>query len=217
MTGITAQRPHPGARLAALAAVCGLLAAGSVLGFAAPAQAHNYLVSSTPSAGETLTELPDAFSVTTNEALLDLGGEGAGFAMELVDADGLYYGDGCATVSGATLSVAPFIGAAGDYTVIWQVVSADGHTISDEYSFVWAPTDPSVATEGSTTPAACATADGGTSDNAEPQAEAPETTGTAGTPADADPGDVLWIGGAVVLVGLAVGVTLLVSGRKKKS
>ena len=224
MTAISAHRGHPAIRFALLAAAGTLLAAGPVLGLATAAQAHNYLVDSTPASGETLTELPETFSITTNEALLDLGGEGAGFALEVVDSDGLYYGDGCVTVEGATMSVTPAIGAAGDYTVVWQGVSADGHTVSAEFPFVWAPTDPSVATEGSATPVTCATAGGSDSaeDNtaaegsdADAPADSPATTPQA--PTDANLSDVLWIGGSVVLVGLVVGITLLVSGRKKKA
>lgn len=212
MSAISARRGRPAARLALLAAAGAVLATGSVLALATPAQAHNYLVDSSPAAGETLTELPETFSITTNEALLDLGGEGAGFALEVIDSEGLYYGDGCVTVSGSTMTVEPAIGQAGDYTVVWQVVSADGHTVSDEFPFVWAPTDPSVATEGSATPATCGAAegDGDPVATAAPQ-PAPEPA------ADANLSDVLWIGGAVVLVGLTVGVTLMVSGRRKKN
>jgi methionine-rich copper-binding protein CopC len=212
VSAISARLGRPAARLALIAAAGSLLATGSVLGLATPAQAHNYLVDSSPAAGETLTELPETFFITTNEALLDLGGEGAGFALEVLDSEGLYYGDGCVTVSGTTMTVEPAIGQAGDYTVVWQVVSADGHTVSDEFSFVWAPTDPSVATEGSVAPATC----GATTENSEGGATAaPEPAAEPTT--DANLSDVLWIGGAVVLVGLTVGVTLLVSGRKKKS
>jgi copper resistance protein C len=216
VSAISARRGHPVARLALLAAAGGLLATVSVLGLATPAQAHNYLVDSTPEVGGTLTELPESFSITTNEALLDLGGEGAGFALEVIDADGLYYGDGCVTVSGTTMTVTPAIGAPGDYTVVWQVVSADGHTVSDEFPFVWAPTDASVATEGSAAPATCGAADGATDSESDPVAtNAPDAA--ADSPTNANLGDVLWIGGTVVLVGLAVGITLVVSGRKKKN
>jgi methionine-rich copper-binding protein CopC len=215
VSAISARRGHRVARLALLAAAGGLLATVSVLGLATPAQAHNYLVDSTPEVGGTLTELPESFSITTNEALLDLGGEGAGFALEVIDADGLYYGDGCVTVSGTTMTVTPAIGAPGDYTVVWQVVSADGHTVSDEFPFVWAPTDASVATEGSAAPATCGAADAPDSPSDPVATDAPDAA--ADSPANANLSDVLWIGGTVVLVGLAVGITLVVSGRKKKN
>ena len=104
-----------------------------------PAAAHNGLVESTPTAGETLTALPEAFSVTMNEDLLDLEGEGSGFGLLVRNGDGLYYGDGCVTVDGPTMSAGAVIGEPGEYTVIWQVVSSDGHPASDEFTFTWAP------------------------------------------------------------------------------
>ena len=132
--GLIVRRPSIAAFLAALA-----LAGTVVLGTAAPAQAHNFLVSSTPAAGELVTTLPEAISVTTNGPLLDLSGTGAGFAIQVTDAAGTFYGDGCLTVSGASLSTPAALGAAGTYRVVWQVVSEDGHTVSDEFTFEWSP------------------------------------------------------------------------------
>jgi len=123
----------------------GLVAASLLI--ATPAIAHDGLVESTPSAGETLTALPDAFSITMSEDLLDLDDEGSGFGLLVRDAAGLYYGDGCVTVDGPTVSAAAVLGAPGDYTLIWQVVSSDGHPTSDEFAFTWAP-------EGDVTPTA---------------------------------------------------------------
>jgi methionine-rich copper-binding protein CopC len=40
------------------------IAGGAVLGLAGPAQAHNYLIASTPEVGGTLTALPKAFEIT---------------------------------------------------------------------------------------------------------------------------------------------------------
>ena len=116
------------------------LTGAAVLLAAAPAQAHSYLVASTPTEGETLTELPDAFSVTANETLLDLGTQGA-FGLQIRDADGRYYGDGCVNVVDATMSAEPVIGDSGEYTMIWQVVSADGHPVSGEIPFTWEAPD----------------------------------------------------------------------------
>jgi copper resistance protein C len=182
-----------------------VLAIVAVLVTAGPAQAHNYVVASTPEAGSTLTELPAEFSVTTNEALLDLGGTGSGFGIDVIDADGLYYGDGCVTVDGATLSTTAAIGAPGEYTLVYQVVSADGHTVSDEFTFEWAPTGEYEASTGSATQGDCDglyARDGGS--------DAGETTASS-----IDVGTVLWIGGALLAVGIAVGVTLVVLKPKK--
>lgn len=186
----------------------GVLVVASVLGLAAPAQAHNYVVSSTPTADATLTALPENFEITTNDTLLDLGGGGAGFAIQVKDAGGLFYGDGCVTISGPSITTPAALGAAGEYEVLWQVVSADGHTISDEFSFTWAPPADFVPSEGSATAPNC----GGT---AAPEAGSGEET-PAPAPQNAPLGDVLWIGGAILVVVLAVGVTILLTGRKQK-
>lgn len=218
-----------------------LVLAGSVLGLAAPAQAHNYLVESTPVADSTLTELPESFEIVTNDNLLVVGDGAGGFALQVRDADGLYYGDGCVEVAGPAMSAVPALGTAGVYTVLWQVVSADGHTVSDEYTFTWAPTAPDAeVASGSAEPPVCGTeseaaGDGATGD----EATGDGATGGAGAseepqPSQTDPGDtvdadasasgsdseftdVLWIGGAVIAIAVAVVVTLLVLGRRKQT
>lgn len=177
----------------------------AVLATATPAWAHNYLVSSTPVEGEVLTALPEHFSVTTNEPLLDLSGEGSGFGLEIIDADGLYYGDGCVTVEGASVFADPVIGAAGSYTLVYQVVSADGHTVSDSFEFEWAPAAGFEAAEGTASPGDC----NGLYNRGEVEAE---TSGETSI----DLSTVLWIGGAVGAVLIAVIVTLLLLRPKKQ-
>jgi methionine-rich copper-binding protein CopC len=204
--------PLPLLRGLALAAVGTLFAAGSVLGFVTPAQAHNYLVSSTPEAGSTLTELPDEFSITTNEALLDLSGTGAGFALEVVDSDGLFYGDGCVRVEESSIFTAAALGAAGEYTVIWQGVSEDGHTVSDEFTFEWAPATAAEPSVGSATAPACA---GTTVSSTAGATDAGSASGTTPVTTQSSLTDALWIGGAVLAIVAAVVVTLLVTGRRK--
>ena len=124
-------------RLSSALLVTGLVAASLLV--AAPAFAHDELIDSTPEAGETLTALPDQFSIKMNEDLLDLDDEGSGFGILVQGADGLYYGDGCVTVDGPTMSAEAVLGEPGEYTFIWQVVSSDGHPTSDEFMFEWAP------------------------------------------------------------------------------
>ena len=181
-----------------------LLALIAVLATATPASAHNYLVSSTPAAGETLTELPERFSVTTNEPLLDLGGNGSGFGIEVIDAQGLYYGDGCVTVEGPSVYTAAALGEAGTYRLVYQVVSADGHTVSDEFTFDWAPGAEFAASAGSATPGDC--------DGLYARDDAVPASADA---ASIDLSTVLWIGGALLAVGIAVVVTLIVLRPRK--
>ena len=195
--------------LVALAAALG--ATVPVLGKAAPAQAHNYLVSSTPKAGETLTALPKDFEVTTNDVLLNIDGNGTGFGLQVTDSAGKYYGDGCVAVEGMVMSTAAALGAAGSYTVTWQAVSTDGHTVSDSYGFTWQPPTGFTPSSGSSTVPDC---NGTASINTTPAPDSGTTgaqtvdTGTLST--------VLWIGGAFLTVAAAVILTLVVTGRRKK-
>jgi copper resistance protein C len=184
-----------------------LMVGVAVLAAAPAAQAHNYLVASSPVAGETLTALPDAFFVTTNEDLLTLDGT-AGFAFQIVDAAGLHYESGCVEVDGATMSTVPRLGEPGEYTALWQVVSADGHTVSDEIDFTWAPAGDVDVSPGAAGAPGCG------DDGAAP----PPAQPSAPQPAPASPirlEDVLWIGGAVVAVGVAVAITIAVLARRR--
>jgi methionine-rich copper-binding protein CopC len=194
--------------LAVLFAVA--LVAGSVLGLAGPASAHNFLVSSTPSAGQTLTKLPARFTITTNEGLLDLSGHGAGFAFDVEDASGKFYGDGCVTVTGSSMSISPTIGAAGSYRVLWQIVSADGHIVSNTYNFTWKPSAAFTPAVGASHPQDCNGRSGGT---APPDPNVGQDTYS--TPS-ANLGLVLGIGGGILALGIALAVVLLVTGRRKK-
>lgn len=74
----------------------------------------------------------------------------------------------------------------------WQVVSTDGHPVSGQYAFDWAPVDGTALADGSDSVPDC----NGTVALSGGQAEsADEAQATSGS----DPallGDVLWIGGA---------------------
>ncbi|MDJ0337999.1 copper resistance CopC family protein [Cryobacterium sp. PH31-O1] len=201
----------PAGRRAA-SAVFAVVVVAAALGWgAAPASAHNYVVDSSPAADTVVTEQPGVFSVTTNDLLLDLGGTGSGSAMVITGPASapLFYGDGCATVSGATVETAAQLGAAGEYTVIWQTVSTDGHAISDEFQFDWQPTAGQTLADGAPAAVTCgAKADATTTDTA--------TSPPADTAADSSLSTLAWIGGTVGAVLLAIIVTLLLLRRKPR-
>ena len=200
-----------GVRRRLFAAALGTILVGaSVLGFASPAFAHNFLVSSTPADGQTLTKLPSRFIITTNEGLLDLSGHGAGFAFEIEDAQHQFYGDGCVSVDGPSMTIAPAIGAAGKYRVVWQIVSADGHIVSNEYSFTWAPTGSFTPAVGSGSPRNC----GGKSGETAPPD--PHLGQDATKQPTANLGLVLGIGGGVVGLGVILTLVILLAGRRRK-
>ena len=109
------------------------------LGAATPASAHDALQSSDPAADATVTEPLDAVTLTYSEELLALGGETNGFAIQVIDVeDQSHHEDGCVAIDGATASEAVALDP-GTYQVLWQVVSSDGHPISGEYRFDYAP------------------------------------------------------------------------------
>ncbi|ROP64482.1 hypothetical protein EDF24_2214 [Curtobacterium sp. PhB130] len=181
------------------------IAGGAVLGLAGPASAHNYMIASTPKVDGTLTSLPDAFEITTNDKLLDIGGSGSGFAFRIVGPDKRYYENGCVDIDGPSMTTKAALGASGKYEVEWQIVSADGHTVSDEYAFTWKAPAGFTAAKGSATPPTCATS-GSASEAA--------TTGTASGDTDSSTSDAIWIGaGGLVVVAAIVAVLLLVRRR----
>ncbi len=197
-------------RRCAAAALGGVAVATVVLGTAGPAAAHNYLVSSTPSAGETLTALPPRFEITTNDVLLDVTGTAAGFGFRVLDAQGRYYGDGCITVEGDSMTIPAALGPAGPYTVQWQIVSADGHTVDGSYGFTWQPPAGFAPSAGSTTPPDC---HGRARQSARGASSTPEAAPDRN--ASVPLADVAWIGGAVLAVAIAVVAALVLVGRRK--
>jgi len=182
-----------------------------VLAIAAPASAHNQIVSSTPAPNQTLTELPERFEIETNEKLLDIGGTGRGFAFEIQDAAGSYYETGCVSIVDDSMFTAARLGAPGAYTIVYQLVSDDGHTVSGRIPFTWAPSGDATVTQGAASPPGCHGAAG------PPQA----TQGNGGSEAGRDStvplADILWIGGVLVAVALAVVITLVVMTRTRPS
>ena len=209
-------------RLLGIGTLTGVLAV-ALLGLGvAPASAHNAFVSSNPTADSVVTEQPGTFVVTTNDALLEAGGTANAIQVRGPGAEPLYYGDGCMTVNGSSLSTPVSLGQPGEYTVIWQVVSADGHPIDGEFTFTWQPADGQELTAGVAAPPVCgessAPAESGTptpeptfttqTDTLESSdAVAPEETSTA-------PGDILWIGAALGVLVLAAVVVLIVVRRR---
>lgn len=153
------------------------VAAGVTLAFAtaSPAAAHNAVVSATPEEGEVLTAVPEVFEVVTNEAMLDLGGDAAGFGILVTDAAGLFYGDGCITVEGEGMSMPATLGAPGEYSFTFQYVSADGHTLSGEYDFSYTPEGEQLFSDGSAEPPVCGEAGAEPSEPAAPSEPAEPT------------------------------------------
>ena len=144
----------PGIILAAVA----MVAMSFIVGGSPSASSHNAVVATTPEAGSTVTDSPIDIRIVTSDQLLDLGGTGSGFAIVVRDADGLYYGDGCVDIGGSDMSTLADLGQGGEYTVTFQFVSADGHSLSDSFVFTFAPTPSHAPATGVTTPPQCGVA-----------------------------------------------------------
>lgn len=186
-----------------IALAASLLAAFLILFSPLAASAHDGLIASSPEADSSIETLPGELTLTFSADLLS--GEGS---TEVVVTDGAGNSviDGPATVDGAVVTQ-PLVAeaAAGEYHVIWKVVSSDGHPTSDEYFFtVTAGTPAAEATTASPSTTAAP--------SAEPSATA-DATSTA-TPAAEDSvsaAPTIWIVsiiGALVVVALVVWLTL---------
>ncbi|WP_144661786.1 copper resistance CopC family protein [Paenarthrobacter nicotinovorans] len=189
-----------------LAAVVAAFAFASALLFsAAPASAHDVAESTAPANGATVAEVPASVSITFNNRPLAIG------SGVTVTTGGENWADGPVEIidSQAVQKLRP--GApAGEYTVVWRVVSSDSHPIEGTFKFT--------ATAGSTTAAsgtAAASPSGSATSATVPSVgSAPPGTGSSAPAADASqpfPWSIVVI--AAVAVGLVI--FLAVTARKK--
>lgn len=176
-----APRSRPG-RLAALGVALGLvgvLAAG-------PAFAHDELVSSDPPADAQVEVLPDALTLTFSGVLIDEPGVNR---VSVTDAAGAELAEGDPVLDGTQVTQALDGASEGEMTVVWRVVSSDGHPVSGEYSFV--------AGDAAAAPAPEETAD------------AEDTAASEETPW------LLWVVGGVIVVGAGVAVVAFAASRRR--
>ena len=127
----------------------GTVAAATVLVFAPAlsASAHNQLVSTTPVANSTATAV-ESVTLEFNEDVLDLGDAGSASIVQVTDSAGKHFETACATTERKVVTVPVALGQAGQYTVAYSIVSADGHRVSADYSFDYQPADESAAATG---------------------------------------------------------------------
>lgn len=121
---------RPSARLAALA-VTAFAAIGLSLGSAAPALAHDELVGYSVEA-DVATGAAKAITLSFNNDIMDVGTE-----ILVTGPSGSDATDGAPIVTGRDVRqplAAPL--AAGDYDVVWRVVSSDGHPIQGAFALL---------------------------------------------------------------------------------
>ncbi|MGM1015915.1 MAG: copper resistance CopC family protein [Actinomycetota bacterium] len=119
----------------------------AILATAAPASAHDQLISSTPSDGEQLDAPPEDITLTFSGQLLILDESMSGAVVLVVDESGRDWATGEVELRGDTViaELDPAMPEAG-YQVRWQVVSEDGHPISGVVPFTVGDAAPVEAT-----------------------------------------------------------------------
>lgn len=192
---------------------------------AAPASAHAQLLETDPAEGAEVAEAPAQIVLTFNENIEQIGSD-----VVITDAQGTEVQDGDPQIDGHDVTQALVDDRpAGQYTVQWRVVSADGHPISGEFSFDAAaaaggevPDDP--ADDPAEDPAGTGDEDAGTDPDAtdpaadpgdETTADATDETGDdapADEQAESDEGGFPW-GLIFALAGVAVVLALVVRAR----
>lgn len=184
-----------------------IIAAASVatvaaLAVAAPASAHDTIVSSTPAADSQLATAPTEVVLTFSNDLLSLDGN-SGTAMTVSDESGEDWVAGEPVITADTVTVPLAEGMPnGAYTVTWQVVSSDGHPTSGDYSFSLA------VAEGSVEPSAAPT------EKVTDQPEQPTKTAQPADQGETVPWPLL-IGLGVVLLA-AIVVFIVIAIRRKR-
>lgn len=177
------------------------LALAMLLWHAAPASAHSELVESTPAAGTTLKQAPTEVELVFGEGVQEQGGSIVVSLQETIvsQANTFSVQDNRASIQlqGADQP--------GTYRVAFRVVSADGHTVRDTFTYELTagtssaseidPTDPPVTTTASTSPLA---------------SEASSEDGS---------GAVVWVlgAGAIGLALVAALIAVAVRGRRDRS
>ena len=113
------------------ALVGALFFTAAVLSAAAPASAHDAVESSSPAQGATVAAPPETVSVTFNKAPLALGSQ-----FQVKDAAGTNWAEGPVDIVDNVASQKLRAGApAGEFTVLWRVVSSDSHPIEGTFTF----------------------------------------------------------------------------------
>lgn len=168
-----------------------LIAGAAVLVTAAPAAAHNALISSDPKDKTSLEAGPSSVTLTFDQEVQ--GGQGIN-TISVVDANGGHYevaGDPTIKDNAVSAQVNA-LGKAGQYKIGYRILSADGHPVSGELTFT-------LTKDGTGTPTTPAN---------------PDTASSGDGSSDGLPIWV-WIVGAVVLLGGGVFVALRGGGGAK--
>ncbi len=205
-------RIHTPRPFSAATALLALIVGFALTLVASPAVAHDELIGSSPAAGSEVDALPAEITLTFSGVLID----GAGTTQIVVtDAAGADITGGDPVLDGTKVTQPLAASAApGLVTVVWRVVSSDGHPVSDQFTFT-------VAGGSGASPEASASA----SSPAATSSAAVAPTGTAPSPTESasadDAGDgglspAVWIGAGVAIFAALIAVFTATSAAKRR-
>ena len=205
-------RIHTPRPFSAATALLALIVGFALTLVASPAFAHDELVGSSPAAGSEVDALPAEITLTFSGVLID----GAGTTQIVVtDASGADITGGDPVLDGTKVTQPLAASAApGLVTVVWRVVSSDGHPVSDQFTFT-------VAGGSGASPEASASA----SSPAATSSAAVAPTGTAPSPTESAPADdagdggmspAVWIGAGVAIFAALIAVFTATSAAKRR-
>ena len=176
-----------------------LFIAAAVLFAAAPASAHDAAESSSPAQGATVATPPEEVSVTFNNDPLALGSQ-----IQVKDTDGTNWAEGPVEIVDNVASQKLRAGApAGQFTVLWRVVSSDSHPIEGTFSFT-----ATAGAAGSGTTATGTTAPGSSTAPAEAPTAGTAQPGTTTSPAPAPDASEPFPWSLVLFAGTALGILI---------
>jgi methionine-rich copper-binding protein CopC len=206
-----APRTGPARVLVAVLAALATLAATLLLGIgaAAPAQAHDRIISTDPADGAQLDAAPAALTMTFSTEPLAVEPQ-----VVVTDTAGTVVAQGSPTIEGTSATFPWPAELTGDtYTIAWRVVSSDGHPIEGTFSFAVAAAPEPAAPVATDEPAVVAPS-------------ATEDTTEATTAASADASDAtddearsivpLLVGLAVLAAAVVVVAVLIVRRRQQQ-
>jgi methionine-rich copper-binding protein CopC len=182
-----------------------LFVAAAVLFAATPASAHDTAESSSPAQGATVATPLEKVSITFNKDPLALGSQ-----IQVKDAAGTNWAEGAVEIVDNVASQKLRAGApAGEFTVVWRVVSSDSHPIEGTFKFT-----ATAGAAGST--AASPTAGSSTTAGQVPTAGTPQPgTTTAPEPAPNAAEPFPW--SLVLFAGTAVGILVALGVLAKRN
>ena len=201
----------PSRRARAAAAVAVVLAAGLLaLAPAASASAHDYLVQSTPKAGSTVTKPLSKVVLTFDDRVLDLSGDGSSNIVEVTHGT-RHFETGCPTIADITVSVPVNLGGSGKYAVTWQIVSADGHVVTNSIDFDYTKPQDATAAAGAKSRPTCG--DQSSSKAGSSGQTAAAGSGTSGSSSSSALPVALGVGGGIIVAALIVVAVVLTRSR----